>query len=145
MSSKRRVRDGPRFFLNPYDDAAFTRCPRCATAPTKVRKVYLAVHVEPRSLNVLNKSCRLCERCDLLIVKQSKLESLLAYAVGRHSPQLIGNDYLVLGTLDRADGRQVKAGDKTPVWAIERTHIFREVLRFEPAPSWVYDPGGKGG
>ena len=31
------------FFLNPYEDAAFTRCPKCETK-TMVRKFPLVIH-----------------------------------------------------------------------------------------------------
>ena len=142
MSGKRSPRRarGHRFFLNPYEDQAFTRCPRCAKGPTRVRKIPLVVHVEPRLLVVLNKTCKLCERCDLLIAKQADLESLLAYTVERIDPRLVGNDYLVMGTIEKADNRQVKAGDKSATWVIDRLKAFREVLQFELAPQWVYTP-----
>lgn len=105
-----------------------------------MRKVPLVVHVEPRLLVVLNKTCKLCERCDLLIAKQADLESLLAYTVERIDPRLVGNDYLVMGTIEKADNRQVKAGDKSATWVIDRLKVFREVLKFELAPQWVYTP-----
>ncbi len=140
MPPRRAARRGHRFFLNPYAEYAFTRCPRCDRAPTKVRKVFLVIHVEPQLLLVLNKSCRLCLHCDLLIAKQQELEALMAYAVEQIKPELVGNDYLVVGTLDKEDGRQVKAGGQHPGWVAERTRIFREVLAFEPAPTWVLDP-----
>src|SRR5918997_4240186 len=120
MPPRRTARRGPRFFLNPYAEYAFTRCPRCNRAPTKVRKVFLVVHVEPRLLLVLNKSCRFCLHCDLLIAKQQELEALMAYAVEQIKPELVGNDYLVIGTLDKEDGRQVQAGGQHPGWVAER-------------------------
>ena len=54
-----------RFFLNPYEDAAFTKCPKCA-GRTRVQKFPLVVHIEPSRLFVLNKQCRYCEGCDLI-------------------------------------------------------------------------------
>lgn len=135
----RRAR-GHRFFLNPYEDAAFTRCPRCGKGPTRVRKVPLVVHVEPQLLVALNKTCKLCERCDLLIAKQVDLESLLAYAVEQIDPRLVGNEYLVMGTLDKVDNRLVKAEGRTAKWVVERLKVFREVLNFAPAPRWVWQP-----
>ena len=140
MPRRRAARRGPRFFLNPYAEHAFTRCPRCNRAPTKVRKVYLVVHVEPRLLLVLHKTCRLCLHCDLLIARQHELEALMTHAVEQIRPELVGNDYLVLGTLDNEDGRQVKVGNQEPAWVAERTKVFREVLAFEPAPAWVWEP-----
>lgn len=37
---------GHRFFLNPYDDFAFTKCPKC-DQKTAVRKFPLVIHIEP--------------------------------------------------------------------------------------------------
>ena len=137
--ARRFLRRGHRLVLNPYDDVAFTRCPQCSQ-PTKVRKVYLVVHVEPKQLLVLNKSCRLCEGCDLLFVKKSELESLMAYAVEQFAPEVVGNDYLVLGTLDAADGRQIKrdAGTFDPA-LMDKIYFFRGELEVKPA-GWVYAP-----
>ena len=57
------------FFLNPYEDAAFTRCPKCETK-TLIRKFPLVVHIEPQQLFILNKKCRFCPRCDLIIARK---------------------------------------------------------------------------
>lgn len=37
------------FFLNPYGDMAFTRCPKCEQK-TKIRKYCLVVHMDPKHL-----------------------------------------------------------------------------------------------
>jgi hypothetical protein len=141
MPTRKRARQrrGPRLFLNPYVDQAFTRCPRCGRAPTKVRKVYLVIFVEPALNLVLNKVCRLCERCSLLIVKRAELEGLMAYAAEQHDPSVIGNDYVAVGTLDRADGRLVKEGKLDGAALLDRINVFREELQFEPA-GWRWVP-----
>ena len=141
MATRKRTRPrrGPRFFLNPYVDQAFTRCPRCDRAPTKVRKTYLVVFVQPGLNMILNKVCRLCERCNLLIVKQAELEGLMAYTAEQHDPSVIGNEYLVVGTLDRADGRLSKAGALTSADLADRVNWFREALQFEPG-GWRWMP-----
>ena len=43
------------FFLNPYDDAAFTKCPKCNTK-TMARKIPFVIHIEPQQVFVLNLS-----------------------------------------------------------------------------------------
>ena len=58
-------------FLNPYLDTAFTRCPKCEEK-TKIRKYCLVIHIDPKCLLSLNKSCRYCPECDLIIVKQQE-------------------------------------------------------------------------
>jgi len=88
------------FFLNPYEDAAFTRCPKCEEK-TKIRKHCLLIHIEPKHLFSLNKSCRYCPGCDLIIVKQAELENFLVSICERYAPDIMGNEYLVIGTMDR--------------------------------------------
>ena len=71
--------------------------------------------------------------CDLLIAHQDEVEQQLAYLFARRDPTRIGNEYLVIGTLDRADWRR---GMKTPLsiqQMVERLHDFEQVVRFERA------------
>lgn len=123
-------RDGHRFFLNPYEDAAFTKCPKCESK-TKVRRFPLVIHIEPSQPLVLNKQCRYCESCDLIIARRSELEDLMVAAVERRDPSIIGNEYLVVGTLPRELWRARDAADMRPVDLLDRTHIFRDVWEFE--------------
>ncbi len=61
---------------------------------------------------------------------------VLAAFFGQHRPELVGNDYLVVGTEDRADWLR---GTRTPLSipeALECLHDFADVVRFEPAPRW---------
>ncbi|MHC1623201.1 MAG: hypothetical protein ACXQTR_01255 [Candidatus Methanospirareceae archaeon] len=90
------------FFLNPYDDMAFTRCPKC-DGKTKIRKHCLLIHIDPKFLLSLNKICRYCPNCDLIIVKQAELEGLLAAICEQYAPDIVGNEYFVFGTMDRKD------------------------------------------
>ena len=94
-----------RFFLNPYQDARFTRCPICR-APMRQRKLPLVIHVDPMQLVALNKTCRYCPRCDLLIAHQDEVEGILAALFSERQPEVIGNDYLVIGTVDRPEWKQ---------------------------------------
>ena len=68
------------FFQNPYEDAAFTRCPKC-DGKTKIRKFPLVIHIDPRQLLILNKKCRYCIKCDLIITRKSELEALMTPAL----------------------------------------------------------------
>jgi hypothetical protein len=124
-----------RFFLNPYPDVRFTTCPQCG-AKTRVRKLPLVIHIDPLQLVALNKTCRYCPSCDLLIAHQDELEAWLAAFFGQQKPEVVGNDYLVVGTEDRAAWRR---GTRTPLTTRELLadlHDFAEVVRFEPAPRW---------
>lgn len=132
---KHRLDDEPlrtrhRFFLNPYANMAFTKCPKCE-AKTKQRKVPLVIHIEPSNLLVLNKTCRYCERCDLLIARQAEVEPLLAAAFETRWPEDIGNPYLVIGTLDRTDWRDRALWQSRPTEVFDRAYVFEDVWRFD--------------
>lgn len=125
-----------KFFLNPYVDMRFTRCPQCE-GKTKLRKLPLMIHIEPNNFLALNKTCRYCPYCDLLIAHQDELESNLAASFAQHQPAAIGNDYLVAGTFDRADWQK---GVNAPVPVAEMLnylHDFRQVLTFKVTGGWL--------
>lgn len=124
------ARDGHRFFLNPYEDAAFTKCPKCE-AKTKVRKFPLVIHIETDQLFVLNKQCRYCIGCDLIIARRSEVESLMAAAFETRNPAIIRNEYAVMGTLPREVWRSGNNGGTRMADALDHTHIFKDVWQFE--------------
>src|SRR5262245_57725312 len=69
------------FALNPYPDARFTVCPECGSL-TRLRKLPIAIHVEAFGMIILRKTCRLCSICEMVIVHQHELESLIADRLG---------------------------------------------------------------
>src|SRR5438105_15688393 len=79
QSGRRLGKQPPRyrFFLNPYTDVRFTTCPQCR-GKTRQRKLPLVIHIDPLQFVALNKACRYCPRCDLLIAHQDELEAWLA-------------------------------------------------------------------
>jgi len=93
------------FFLNPYRDAAFTRCPKCE-GTTRVRKHCLAIHIDPRFLLTLNKTCKFCPYCELIIAKQEELEHIFMAACQEHASECMGNEYLVFGTWTGGTGKR---------------------------------------
>lgn len=124
-----------RFCLNPYTDVRFTTCPQCR-GKTRVRKLPLVIHIDPLQLVALNKTCRYCPRCDLLIAHRDELEAWLAAYFGRQKPEVVGNEYLVIGTVDRAAWLRGTRAALTTQEMLEHLHDFAEVVRFEPAPRW---------
>lgn len=127
------------FYLNPYRDAAFTRCPRCENK-TNLRKFPLAIHIEPNQLFVLNKTCRYCTRCELIIVKKLELESLMATGFEQRRPEIVGNKYFVFGTLQRQDWRESNKSGFSEADAVERVIVFKDVLNFKMVGGWVLNP-----
>lgn len=127
-----------RFFMNPYADMAFTKCPKCETK-TRQRKLPLVIHIEPGYMFVVNKACRYCERCDLLIARQAQVEALMAEAFATRAPEIIGNEYLAIGTMDRADWKKGTEAMILPAAVIERMYIFEDVWKFEPGGWYLPD------
>jgi Flp pilus assembly protein TadD len=121
------------FFLNTYQDTRFTVCPQCKSE-TRARKFSLVIHVNPGHTAILDKLCRFCDACDLLIVHQDQLEEQLATEFMTSNPEAIGNDYQVVGTLDRAEWNQGKQDLLSFERVIEYLHDFKEVVTFQRVP-----------
>jgi len=121
-----------RFLLNPYRNRRFAVCPNCEER-TKLRKVPLVIHVDPRNPVAINKSCRYCPVCDLLIAHQDEIEQQLAALFARRAPELSGNDYLVLGTLDRDVWKRSVAEPLAIQEMVKHLHDFVEVMELRRA------------
>jgi hypothetical protein len=119
-----------RFFLNPYEDMRFSRCPQCESK-TLLRKLPLVIHVDPMYIVSLNKTCRYCPRCDLLIAHQDDVEHFLASYFTEQNPGVVGNDYLVLGTLERPAWKRGTHHQVTMQEMLEALHDFKEVVTFK--------------
>jgi hypothetical protein len=135
LAQPRRLGKQPpryRFLLNPFRDRRFAICPNCDRR-TLLRKVPLVIHVDPRNPVALHKSCRYCPPCDLLIAHQDEVEVELAAIFAHRAPELVGNSYLALGTLD---GDVWKRGVAEPLpieEMLEQLHDFAEVLELRRA------------
>jgi hypothetical protein len=55
------------------------------------------------------------------------------------NPEIIGNDYLVIGTFDRPTWKQGRQTPLTIQEMVDELHDFREVLQFEPVGGWMPD------
>ena len=55
---------------------------------------------------ILGYTCRYCPDCDLLVAHQDEIEHLLAGIFAERDPSVVGNDYLVMGTVERALWRE---------------------------------------
>lgn len=85
------------------------------------RKVPLVIHVDPLHLVALNYTCRYCSECDLLIAHKHEVEHVLTGLFLQYDPQAVGNEYLVLGTLEK---RACRRGMRQPELAQEmRAHM----------------------
>ena len=121
------------FFLNTYQDTRFTTCP-CCKNKTRPRKFSLVIHVNPGHTAIVDKICRFCYICHLLIVHQDQLEERLAIEFMIINQEAIGNDYQVIGTLDRAKWNQGKQDSSSFEQVREYLHEFKEVVTFQRVP-----------
>lgn len=126
-----------KFFLNPYKDQAFTRCPKCENK-TKVRKFMFFIHVEPKQPIILNKSGKFCPYCEMIIVRQDELESLLSYTLKKINPEIIGNKYIVGGTIDKNEVSFKKIQTMGIEEVTKHLYIFKDVLSFKVIPGGWY-------
>jgi hypothetical protein len=93
------------FMLNPYPDQRVGWCPVCERKLGQ-RKIPLLIHVDPLHLIALNYTCRFCRTCDLLIGQKHAIEHLLTKIFRRSDPTVIGNAYLILGTVEKHTRRE---------------------------------------
>ena len=87
------------FILNPYKDTRLSACPICLR-PTHMRKFALLIHIEKFGFLAPGKTCRYCSHCELIMAHQDELEDELVHSFETRSPDIIGNPYLVFGTVE---------------------------------------------
>jgi hypothetical protein len=124
------------FALNPYQEIRLSKCPVCDES-TRLRKFALFIYIDGFGPMALGKTCRFCTRCELIIAHQDELEHELTIALESRAPAVIGNDYVVLGTMDRKVWRR-GLGDTPTVPA----DIFDHIADFKKELELEYDPGG---
>lgn len=135
MSKKKKPQLGKlppqyQFFLNPYKDFRFTRCSQCDRR-MRVRKHPFFIHIDPQQPVILNMTGKHCSNCDLLILHQDKVEELLAATLMGSNPDVIGNDYLVIGTVERKGWREAQKNPYGLKSTLDYLHDFREYVTFE--------------
>src|SRR6266550_1136723 len=97
---KAQVGDLPpryRFTLNPFVETRFSTCVGCNRL-TYPRKFPLLIHVEGLGAPMIQgKTCKYCSRCEWIVCHQDELEAQLYQVFSSRKPEVIGNDYLILG------------------------------------------------
>ena len=114
------------FVMNPYPNFRASSRPGC-NHPNAQRKVPLLIHIDPRHLIALNYTCRYCPRCDLLLAHKHELEHILHDLFSQLDPQAIGNEYLVIGTVEKKAWRKGLKHPQPPAEILPHTHDFRSV------------------
>jgi hypothetical protein len=118
------------FVINPYHDLRFSRCPYCEHK-TGQKKIPLLIHIKPVHSIALNYTCRYCPKCDLLIVHKHDLEHLLTEMFRKYNPEAIGNEYLIVGTVEKSAWREglhhPKAGTEILPHVSDFTEYYKEL------------------
>ena len=106
---------------------------------SKVRKKPFLIHIDPRHLLLLNVTGRYCPACDLIILHKDIVEDLMARTFERYDSSVIGNGYLIIGTVEQAYWRKYK-GQATTGPVLDNLHDFEDVVIYEPMrPRWLPD------
>jgi hypothetical protein len=116
------------FILNPYKDFRLSKCPLCHR-PTHMRKFALLIHIEEWGLLAFGKTCRYCSPCELIIAHQDELEGELVRLFETHAPEVIGNPYLMLGTVENKRWKESlsRGGDELKQ-TLEHVSEFKKIL-----------------
>ena len=139
MKKNRFGKLAPRytFAINPYQEVRFSSCPKCKRL-TYLRKFPLLIHVDKFGPFALGKTCRYCTKCKLIIAHQDELERVLAAMFAQHAPQLIGNEYFVLGTVEKQVWKKGLDKPATLEEIREHTADFKRYVTLEYHPAqWV--------
>jgi hypothetical protein len=132
-----------KYTLNKYRDERFSRCPLCKKL-THPRKFALLIHIDEWGLMIFGKSSKYCSNCELIIVHQHELEAELAYAFSKIKPEIIGNDYLVIGTVDKKIWQQgVKGNSPDLQETLKHASDFKKYYDFKVEPAGWYFAGDK--
>jgi hypothetical protein len=103
------------------------------------RKLPLFIHVNPAQPVSLNKTCKYCPDCDLLMAHRDEIEKHLNDLVAQLHPgeaALGHEDYLIIGTLERAAWKQNIENYLTIEEILGNLHDFKEVTSFKLMGGW---------
>ncbi len=87
----------------------------------------------------LGKTCRYCTGCELIIAHQDELEAELANQFSFVAPEVIGNNYIALGTVDKRIWQRVLQGSGSLLEeTLKHTAGFKQHLEFKVEPGGWY-------
>jgi hypothetical protein len=138
MNTRRFGHLEPRYtcYVNPFVDVRFSRCPTCE-GRTQVREFALVVHVDPEGIFPTRISCKWCRACGLIIVHKREFEDALRTGLAEVSPDQVGSDYLIIGTLEMRIWTRLNQGFAILETVRRSTSDFlnvAELLRAESGP-----------
>lgn len=142
MKSKNIGKLKPRYSLNlnQYADFRASKCIKC-DKPTFLRKFALLIHIDDGGLITLGKTCRYCAKCELIVVHQNELEDELVYKFEVLQPEIIGNNYFIIGTVEKKFWqRQMLENFASFEELLKNTADIKKYLDFQYQPAgWYFD------
>ncbi len=139
--AKKRLRLGNlppryRFALNQYKETRWSKCPICGKF-TYMRKFPLLIHIDGFGFLALGKTCRYCAKCEFIIAHQDDLEHILTEIFSEPYPDIVGNEYLVVGTMEK------KVWQEGMIQPMELQDIWDHTADIKKYLSLRYEPGGR--
>lgn len=125
------------FWLNPYREMAFTRCPKCERK-TRVRKKRLAIDVLNKTLLLANVINKYCPKCDLIITSQEKIENMLNQLTFSDKRSIRQDDYFIFGTIERTNYNKCMNQGAYQSDGIKLVNPFIDKLHFKIRPAGWY-------
>ena len=104
---------------------------------THQRKFPLLIHVDDFGTVILGKTCRFCTPCEFIIADQEELEGELAFMFSQRKPEVIGNDYLVFGVVERKSWQQ-GLQEQLRELREHTADIKQHMTLLDPRRRWVY-------
>jgi len=102
-----------------------------------MRKFAVLIHVEEAGFLALGKTYRYCTPCELIIAHQDELEDELVGVFEHRAPHVIGNPYVVFGTVDKKRWKEsLGPGGFKLDKALEHAADFKDVLGLTLESRW---------
>lgn len=96
------------------------------------------IHIEKWGLLALGKTCRYCTPCELIIAHQDELEDELVDIFERLAPEVIGNPYVVFGTVEKRQWKESLGQDRFRASdALEHAADFKDVVELKMQGGWM--------
>jgi hypothetical protein len=140
MANKRLGKLPPRysFILNQYPTERLSTCPRCEKL-THLRKFAFFIHIDDWGPMALGMTSRYCSRCELIMLHQHEVEELLAHAFSERAPKVVGNKYLVIGTIEKKVWQEGLQGEGKQIdETLKHLADFKKVLTLYVQPAGWY-------
>jgi hypothetical protein len=128
------------FLLNPHAESRLSRCPACDKL-THARKFPLLISIDTGDFITLGKTCKYCSRCEMVMCDQDQLEAELAHAFATRSPEVLGREYFVVGTVDRKTWQSGLRGKGDLDQLVEHAADFKHYRGLSITPGGWYAAG----